>query len=222
MKELHSWNVSLNEVIRIQEKLRSRLILKRTFTEVETVGGGDVAYSKEGHRLYAAVAVLSFPDLETVETATAAGVSSFPYVPGLFGLREGPILIEAFQRLRKRPDAMIFDGQGTAHPRGFGLASHIGLWLNTPSIGCAKTALFGDFVSPGSSRGSHEPIRKDGTEIGAVLRTKENVRPLFVSPGHRIDLLTSIEIVLNACRRFRTPEPLRRAHRAAITLRQHA
>ncbi len=215
MKPLHSWNVSVEEAIQIQEALRDRIILKKTFSRVKTIGGGDVAYSRNGNLLFGAIVVLSFPKMEILDTATDDGKVSFPYIPGLLSFREGPILIKAFQRLRLKPDMMIYDGQGTAHPRGIGLASHMGLWLDVPSIGCAKTPLLREFISPGSSRGSFEWIRREGKKVGAVLRTKDGVKPLFVSPGHQIDLRTSNQLILGSCKGFRFPEPLREAHQLA-------
>ncbi len=206
--------VNVEEAIQIQENLRSRIILKKTFTEVRTIGGGDVAYSKDRDFLFAAIAILSFPKMETVDIATAHGEISFPYISGLLSFREGPILINAFRKLKTKPDVMIYDGQGIAHPRGIGLASHMGLWFDLSSIGCTKTPLLNDFVCPGPSKGSFELIRKEGKEVGAVLRTKEKVKPLFISPGHRIDLMTSIQLILETCQGFRTPEPLRKAHQA--------
>src|SRR5512136_2226474 len=146
MDPLHSWNVSAKEAIRIQEALKDKIILKKGASKVRTIGGGDVAYSKNGNRLFCAIAVLSFPNLEVIDMATAHGKITFPYIPGLLSFREGPILIKTFQRLKIKPDAMIFDGQGIAHPRRMGLASHIGLWLDLPSIGCAKTPLLKEFI----------------------------------------------------------------------------
>ena len=166
MKPLHSWNVSAEEAVQIQKALRKQIILKNTFskvhpvrnssrccpehlerqlgiisTGVKTIGGGDVAYSEDGEHCFGAIAVLSFPDMEILDRATAVGKIPFPYIPGLLSFREAPILIKAFQRLKRKPDVMIYDGQGIAHPRGMGLASHMGLWLDVPSIGCAKTPL---------------------------------------------------------------------------------
>jgi len=222
-KSLHPWNVSIQNAIQIQEALRQRIVLQKTSTEVRTIGGGDVAYSKEGDRLFGAVAVFTFPELEEVDSAQASGKITFPYIPGLFSFREGPILIKAFRKLKIKPDVMIFEGQGIAHPRGFGLASHLGLCLDLPSIGCAKTRLAGPGLCepgfPGPAKGSFELIRREGKEIGAVLRTRNNVRPLFVSPGHRIDLQTSIDLILATCRAYRIPESLRRAHQLATSLR---
>ena len=212
MKPLHSWKVTPEQAIRIQENLRHRIILKKTFSRVRTIGGGDVSYQKEGNFLFGALVVLSFPHMETLDVATTYGRISFPYLPGLLSFREGPILIKTFQKLRIRPDVLLFDGQGIAHPRGVGLATHLGIWFNLPSIGCAKTPLLGESVLPRPLRGSFELIEKDGREMGVVLRTKDRVRPVFVSPGHRIDLPTSIRLVLESCQGFRIPEPLRRAH----------
>jgi deoxyribonuclease V len=220
MTPLHSWEVDVREAIRIQEDLRGRLILEKTFSEVKTIGGADVAYSKERNFSFGAIVVLSFPKMETLEVATAHGEILFPYIPGLLGFREGPILIDAFRKLKIKPDVMIYEGQGIAHPRGFGLASHLGLWLNLPSIGCTKTPLLRDFINPGLSKGSFEVIQKKGMEVGAVLRTKENVKPLFVSPGHRIDLQTTVQLVLQTCRGYRAPEPLRRAHQISRLARE--
>jgi len=189
---------------------------------VKTIGGGDVAYSKNGNLLFGAIVVLSFPDMEILDTATADGKVRFPYISGLLSFREGPVLTKAFRKLRFKPDVMILDGQGIAHPRGMGLASHIGLWLDVPSIGCAKTPLLNEFISPGPSKGSFEWIRREGEKVGAVLRTREKVRPLFVSPGHNIDLWTSIQLVLGSCKGFRSPEPLRKAHHLSREMQHRA
>ncbi len=215
MKPLHPWNVGVQEAIRIQEILRDRVVLKKTFSKVTTVGGGDASYSKKGDLVFGAIVVLSFPEMEVMECATGEGKILFPYLPGLLSFREGPILIEAFQKLRLKPDVMIYDGQGIAHPRGMGLASHMGLWLDLPSIGCAKTPLLDEFVPPGPLKGSFEWIRRGGEKAGAVLRTRDHVKPLFISPGHRIDFSTSNQIVLRSCKGFRFPEPLRKAHQLA-------
>ena len=212
MKSLHRWNVSIEEAICIQEELRNQIVLEKTFAEVKTIGGGDVAYSKSGTLLFSAIVVLSFPEMETLDIATASGEITFPYISSLFSFREAPILIKTFQKLGVKPDIMIYDGQGIAHPRGVGLASHMGLWSDLPSIGCAKTPLLHEYILPGPSRGSFESIRRDGKAVGAVLRTKDRVKALFVSPGYRIDLMTSIQLVLATCQRFRIPEPLRKAH----------
>lgn len=219
MKNLHSWKVDVEEAIQIQETLKDQVILKKTFSEIRTIGGGDVAYSNR-NQLFGGIVVLSFPKMEVMDRAGASGRISFPYIPGLLSFREGPILIKAFQRLKVKPDVMIFEGQGIAHPREFGLASHMGLWLDLPSIGCSKTPLMKSPIYVGALKGDFEYIRKEGKELGAVLRTKEKVKPLFISPGHRIDLLTSIQLILATCQGFRIPEPLRQAHQFSCFMRE--
>jgi deoxyribonuclease V len=214
MSPLHSWKVDVHKAIKIQEDLRDRVVLKKTLSEVKKIGGGDVAYSEDRDLLLGAIVVLSFPGVEILDMSTAYGKIPFPYIPGLLSFREGPILVQIFEKLKVKPDIMVFDGQGIAHPRRFGLASHLGLWFDLPSIGCAKTPLLGESVTPGASKGSFKLIRREGEEIGAVLRTKDNVKPLFISPGHRIDVTTSIQVILESCHGFRFPEPLRRAHQA--------
>ena len=222
MNPPHPWKVTPEQAIRIQENLTHQIILRKTFSRVRTIGGGDVSYPKEGNLLFGAMVVLSFPQMEMLEVATACGKISFPYLPGLLTFREGPILINTFQKLRMRPDILIFDGQGIAHPRGIGLATHLGIWFNLPSIGCAKTPLLGESVTPRPSKGSFEFIQKNGRAVGVVLRTKDRVRPVFVSPGHRIDLPTSIRLILESCQGFRIPEPLRRAHQLSRLLLHRA
>lgn len=212
MKNFHSWNVSVDEAIRIQATLQERVSLKVTFSELKYIGGGDVGYAKDKNLLLGVIVVFSFPEMEMIDFATVHGKIPFPYIPGLLSFREGPILIQTFKLLKVRPDVMIFEGQGIAHPRGFGLASHLGVWLDLPSIGCTKTPLGNDFISPGTSKGSVEWIQKEGKKVGAVLRTREGVKPIFISPGHRMDLPTSIQIILATRPKFRIPEPLRRAH----------
>jgi len=219
MKSLHPWDVSIEEAIQIQERLRGHLILENNFSTLKTVGGADVAYLKEKNLLCGAMVVLSYPEMGLIDEATAIGETSFPYVSGLFSFREGPILIKAFQSLKKKPDLLIFDGHGIAHPRGLGLASHMGLWLDLPSIGCAKTPLLGGYSSLNAMRGSVQWIDFDRKKVGAVLRTKSDVKPVFISPGHRIDLTTSIQIILKTCPKFRIPEPLRKAHQIALGVR---
>lgn len=212
MKPLHSWNVSVEEAIRIQETLKDRVILKGSYSKLETIGGGDVAYSRNKNLLVGAMVVLSFPEMKPIDRAITRGRSSFPYIPGLFSFREGPTLLKAFQRLKVKPDLLILEGHGIAHPRRLGLASHLGLWLNLPTIGCAKTPLLEEFESPEPSKGSFKWVYLGGEKVGAVLRTRQGVKPVYVSPGHLIDLKSSIHIILSTCPRYRIPEPLRQAH----------
>ncbi len=212
VRSLHPWDVSYREAIHIQERLRSNVSLINSTREVNSIAGADVAYSKRGQEGIAAMVVLSYPSLDLLDEASVKGSVPFPYIPGLLSFREAPLLIEVFQRLQRLPDVVLFDGQGIAHPRSFGLASHMGLLLDLPSIGCAKEKLVGDFGDVGSQPGSTTPLMLGGKIIGAVIRTRKGVKPVFVSPGHRIDLETSTELVLKTCIGFRLPEPLRRAH----------
>ncbi len=217
MKELHSWDVDVQRATQIQETLQRQLILKKTFSQIETVGGADVSYS-DGDHLLGMILIFSYPDLKLLDSSSAYGKVPFRYVPGLLAFREGPILIKAFQKLRTKPDVMIFEGQGIAHPRGFGMASHLGLWFNTPSIGCTKTPLVATEITVGGLKGQLQPILREGVEVGAVVRTKTNVKPVFVSPGHKIDLSTSVQIILETCRDVRLPEPLRKADQVSRQL----
>jgi deoxyribonuclease V len=161
---------------------------------------------------YASVVVFELKTMERVEAVTASGKVDFPYIPGLLSFRESPILLKAFAKIKSTPDVILLDAQGIAHPRGIGLASHIGLLLDKPSIGCAKTRLIGDYNEMGEEVGCYSHLKVQDKVVGAVLRTRKNVMPVFVSPGHKIDLDTSINLVLKSCRGYRLPEPVRQAH----------
>jgi deoxyribonuclease V len=176
------------------------------------VAAGDVSYKRPDDTPYAAFLLFTYPDLTLLETATAKGRSSFPYIPGLLTFREAPILLEAFFKLRTRPDLILIDGHGIAHPRSMGIAAHIGLILNLPSIGCAKSRLIGTHAELAPERGKMIPLVDGGRIVGMVLRTRDGVKPVYVSPGHKMDMETSVKIVLTLCRRYRIPEPLRQAH----------
>jgi deoxyribonuclease V len=171
-----------------------------------------VSYDKKDNRFHAAVILMEFPQLTVIEEVTASGLARFPYIPGMLTFREGPILTEAFAKLRNRPDLVIFDGQGVAHPRGFGLAAHMGLLLDIPAIGCAKTRLCGEYAEPRTDITSCSKLTYDGRTIGMVVRTRTGVKPVFVSVGHRISLKCAVEWVLRTCRGYRLPEPTRQAH----------
>jgi deoxyribonuclease V len=186
---------------------------------VQLVAGADLAYRADGRWAWAAVVLVAVPDGRIVESATAAGVPPFPYVPGYLTFREGPLLLAAFRRLQRRPHLVLFDGQGLAHPRRFGLACHLGLLLGLPSIGCAKSLLVGEYEEPGPARGAWTPIRLDGAAVGAALRTRTGVRPIFTSPGYRIGLRGAVRWVL-ACSRFRVPEPIRYAEQLVERLKR--
>jgi deoxyribonuclease V len=219
VRRLNPWNVHYSEALAIQERLRRQIIRRGTPRNVRLVAGADVSYEKRDNRSYAAVVVMSFPEFRIVEEVWAVGVAKFPYIPGLLSFREGPILAKAFEKLKTRPDLVIFDGQGVAHPRGVGLAAHMGLLLDIPSIGCAKTRLCGEHGEVAGASGSRTELRHDGRVVGLVVRTRGNVKPVFVSIGHRISLQSAADWVLKTCRGCRLPEPTRQAHLLVNRLR---
>jgi deoxyribonuclease V len=214
--ELHAWDLEPKQAMAIQTDLRDRLILSWDDREITTVGGVDVGF--EGDQARAAIVVLSYPELTPIEGVTSMTAITFPYIPGLLAFREGPAVLAAWDQLQTEPDLLIFDGQGIAHPRGIGIASHMGLWFERPSIGVAKSRLYGRHLNPG-------PVRGDGAElldehdpthvIGMVLRTRDDVNPVYVSPGHLIDVPHAVEFVLTCCTKYRLPEPTRWADKVA-------
>lgn len=211
----HSWNLAPRAAIAVQQRLRSRVVRWGRPRVVRTVAGTDVGFERGGAIARAAVAVLSFPGLELVDYAVARRPASFPYVPGLLSFREIPALLAALARLRVRPDLMLCDGQGLAHPRRFGIASHLGVICGIPSIGIAKSRLIGEHREPVQRRGAWVPLRDRGETIGAVLRSRAGTRPVFVSIGHRVSLPVAVRYVMACTTRFRLPETTRWAHRLA-------
>jgi len=219
-RPLHRWDLSTEEAVRLQQRLAAKVELKPLPTKIRLVAGADMALSKEEGLFFAAVVVLRYPELEPVEERAARAEARFPYVPGLLSFREAPVVLDAVSKLQSEPDVLICDGQGVAHPRRIGLASHLGLWLRMPTIGCAKSLLVGEHEAPGRKSGSWKPL-KDGREvIGSVLRTRSNVKPVFVSPGHKCDHEGAREVVLGCVDRFRLPEPTRRAHLAVKRVKE--
>ncbi|HOW74760.1 MAG TPA: deoxyribonuclease V [Candidatus Competibacteraceae bacterium] len=212
---LHPWNLSSTEAIALQRELRTQLILDDRLGLVQRVAGVDVGFEAGGTVTRAAVAVLGYPGLELLETAIARRPTTFPYIPGLLSFRELPAVLEALEQLSELPDLLLCDGQGIAHPRRFGIASHLGLLVDIPSIGVAKTRLCGMHEEPLNQRGAWTPLRVEDEVIGAVLRTRPGVKPLYISPGHRISLATAIQYVMACCTRYRLPETTRHAHRLA-------
>jgi deoxyribonuclease V len=215
-QQLHRWDISAKEALALQKQLRPlvRLAGMLTLDQIRTVAGLDVAYvGREGESRQgrAAIVVLSFPELEVIEQVTAITEVTFPYVPGLLSFREAPVLLAAWERLETQPDVLLFDGQGYAHPRRFGLATHLGVYLNIPSIGCATSRLIGSYEEPGPQQSSLSPLTDHGEVIGMVIRSKTGTKPLFVSIGHLIDLTTAVELVLRCLRGYRLPEPTRLA-----------
>ena len=215
----HEWELTPKASVALQRELKVEIRLTPLSGEVKTVTGADVSYNRRSDLFFAGVVLLALPGLEVIETASVSGRVTFPYVPGLLSFREGPILLEAFKKLQQQPNLVIFDGQGVAHPRGIGIAAHLGLFLGVPTVGCAKTRLCGEFDPPGEKRGAESSLTMKGEAVGAVVRTKDRVKPLFVSPGHLIDIKGSVEAVLNCFGGYRLPEPTRQAHLLVNRLR---
>ena len=211
----HSWNVTPEEGIEIQSQLRHQVMLEDQLILLRSVAGIDVGFESDGTITRAAVVVLSFPELIVQEKILARRPTTFPYIPGLLSFREVPAVIDALSKLTGLPDLLLCDGQGIAHPRRFGIASHLGLIMDIPSIGVAKSRLVGQHMPVGEIRSARQPLM-DGEEIiGNVVRTRSNVKPVYVSPGHRVSVETAVEVVLRCTLNYRLPEPIRQAHRLA-------
>jgi len=215
LRDLHRWDLSPKEAMALQRELASAVVRRGDPQRVRRVAGVDISVDRVEKRGTGAVVVLSYPELELVEVAVADAPLAFPYVPGLLSFRETPVLREAFRQVRGPIDLLLVDGQGYAHPRRFGIACHLGLLLDVPAIGCAKSRLLGEHAEPGASAGSRADLVHEGEVIGSVLRTRDGVRPLFVSAGHQIDLRAAESWVLRLCRGYRLPEPTRLADQAA-------
>lgn len=207
-------SVNLDQAARIQASLSSKLVLDWDGRRVDLVAGADFGYDRQENRIGASLVVVRIPEFEVIEAVEAVRESRFPYIPGYLAFREGPAFLDAYQKLKTRPDATLIDGNGIAHPRKMGLASFVGVKLDICTIGCAKQPFY-PFASPPDHKGAFTFFRNtDGEKVGISLRTRAGVKPIFVSPGHRIDFSRAVEIVLR-CSRFRIPEPLREAHRRA-------
>ena len=212
-RALHSWDVTPEEARRIQNGLRRQVVRTDRFGRINTVAGVDIGLKKDIAR--ASVVVLSFPELQVVDSVVTESPVRFPYIPGLLSFREIPPLLTAFTQLQTEPDLVIVDGQGIAHPRRFGLASHLGLILDKPAIGCAKSRLCGQYEEPESEQGSYTYLMDKDEVIGAVVRTRKNVQVVYISIGHRISLDAARTWTLACCRGYRLPETTRYAHNAA-------
>jgi len=221
-QQLHPWNVSQEEAVRIQRELRDRLVMQPPAGfHPRLVAGADVSATKYSPTVYAGFVVIDLESMATVAEATAIVEVTFPYVPGLLSFREIPALIEAWKALAVRPDVLVLDGHGTAHPRGIGIASHAGLVFDLPTIGCAKSILVGHHDPLGEERGAMVPLVYRHEVIGTVLRTRSGVSPVYVSPGDHIDLATAVELILRLTPhgKYRLPETTRRAHKLVNDLR---
>ncbi len=210
------------EALAIQRELQKRVIAQNGFREINTIGGVDLAQIHGGEFLICGIVVYSFPELKEIERYSAIARASFPYIPGLLAFREGPAIIGTAKQIKIKPDLLMIDGQGIAHPRRCGIASHVGVILDIPSIGVAKKRLYGNFKELGEARGDWTELNSpDGGIIGAVLRTKDNTKPVFVSIGHKIDLKTSIKVTLRCTIGFRIPEPTRQADMFVTQLKRN-
>ncbi|MGB7061358.1 MAG: endonuclease V [Candidatus Zixiibacteriota bacterium] len=208
----HSWRVSVDEAKQIQQRLSERVSVQDDFGKIERIAGVGIVFSKKQDEVLVGCVSLSFPELEIRKTAFRKQKVSFPYVPGLFAFSAGPAILSALKKIEK-PDVILFPGRGLAHPRGLGLASHLGVLLDLPTIACSKTPLWRDYPEPSSERGSYLFIeRKDKRLAGAVVRTRDSRKPIFVTQGHKVSIQTAVKIVLQCSPKYRVPEPLRQAH----------
>lgn len=211
----HAWSLTVEEAIAIQEQLRNEIITSDQLGTVQYVAGVDMGFEADGTISRAAVAVLSFPDLQLQESAIARRPTSFPYIPGFLSFREIPAVLDALEKINTMPDLILCDGQGIAHPRRFGIACHLGLLVNMPTIGVAKSLLVGKHESVPDEKGSWQPLWHRNETIGAVLRTRTGTKPLYISSGHRVSLPTAIEYVLRCTPKYRLPETTRIADKLA-------
>ncbi len=217
---LHNWPTTEADALAIQHELAARVDTSTAPPgPIEYVAGCDIAYHLTEPRLFAAVVVLKVSDLSIVEERTVTREVTFPYIPGLLSFREIPALLDTFGELLRTPDAVMLDGQGIAHPRRFGLACHLGLWLGLPCVGCAKSWLAGEYAEPGPTAGDATPLTINGEEVGAVVRSAGGAKPVYVSPGHNIDVTSATALVRATLSGYRHPAPTRAAHMAANRLR---
>ncbi|OHB57318.1 MAG: hypothetical protein A2173_03095 [Planctomycetes bacterium RBG_13_44_8b] len=226
-KQLHNWNINIKKAIELQKSLAGLVCQCRFDKKINTVAGIDCGFTpstgsghwKDKKNIVACIVVLSAESFELIETVYAVKPVRFPYVPSLLSFREAPVCIAAAKKLKTVPDCIIVDGQGLAHPRRLGLACHLGLFLDIPTIGCAKSRLIGDFKMPATPKGSISPLTDKGQIIGSVVRTRNNVKPVFVSVGHKCRLSDAVRIVLDCCVKYRLPEPSRIAHQTVTKLK---
>ena len=213
IRNLHSWALSPNEAVELQKKLSGKVLIQNPPPLIRQVAGADITTYRDSNKAHAGIIVMNFPELEIIESVNAEVLLTYPYIPGLLSFRESPALLAAFAKLKNKPDLIMIDGQGLSHPRRFGLACHIGLLLNRPTIGCAKSRLTGSHDEPGPDQGkTADLLDHHGHLIGSVVRTKNRVSPLYISVGYMITLESAIHYTLACCRGYRIPEPTRQAH----------
>lgn len=214
-RPLHRWDLSITEARALQESLRHSVSLADAVGTVRHIAGVDCGFEESGRITRAAICLCRWPELDVVESVVARTETGFPYVPGLLSFREMPAILEAFDNLTLHPDLLLCDGQGIAHPRRLGIASHLGVWLGIPSIGVGKSRLVGEAAEPARERGARTPLSHQGERLGWLLRSRTGVRPLYVSPGHGISIDTAADWVLRTAVRYRLPEPVHAADRLA-------
>lgn len=218
---LTSWNLTPKEAVAAQKEWRSLVRIQPLQREVKTIAGADISYNRFSDVIYSGIVVLSLPDLQVVETASVRSTAKFPYVPGLLSFRETPSFLECWEKLTTKPDVLMLDGQGLAHPRRFGIACHIGLILDLPTLGCAKSILVGKHEELALEAGSQSPLIDNGEIVGAALRTKKKVAPVYISVGHLMDLNSAVDLALKSVTKYRQPEPTRQAHLLVNQLRRN-
>ncbi len=221
-EKLHEWPQNVSEAVRIQQVLKPRIKIDSTFDKVELVAAVDTAYNDKINRLYAAAVTMNINTMTDVERAVAEMDAVFEYIPAALSFREGPVILKALSRLQIQPDLVIFAGHGIAHPRSFGMASHLGLLLNIPSIGCARKLLSGEFQMPDEEKGSYSQLYVANIHCGYAYRTKNRVKPMFISPGHMCSIDDALDIVKKCLTEYRMPEPMRLAHLFASKYKQSA
>jgi deoxyribonuclease V len=212
IKKLHEWDLSYAQARELQITLAGQVRLTAIKKNPEIIAGLDCAFSKDEKSIFAVVVVMKLPCFEIIETVSVKNKVKFPYIPGLLSFREAPVCLEAIEKLKNTPDCFIIDGQGLAHPRRLGIACHIGLLIDKPTIGCAKSRLIGEYEQPTKQRGGISPLVDDDEIIGSVVRTRKSVKPVFVSVGHKCTLDDAVKIVLDCSPKYRLPEPSRLAH----------
>lgn len=212
---LHDWDLRPKAAIALQKQLADRLIsdVPIALNQINKVAGVDVSVRRG--RACACIVVMTFPELDIIESVAAVSETAYPYIPGLLAFREGPALVNAFRKLESEPDVFVFDGMGQLHPRRMGIAAHLGLWLGRPTVGCGKRHLIGEYQLPGPQKGSVCDVRVHGEIRGAILRTRTNVKPVYVSVGHLADLETAVQLILACAPKYRLPRPIRQAHLGA-------
>ncbi len=217
--ELHGWDLSPREAIALQKTLVAEVRIEPLPNRIKVIGASDISYSRHSDVLIAVILSFRWPSLDLIESAHHVCKTAFPYVPGLLAFREVPPLIEAYRKMRQKPDILLCDGQGIAHPRKFGLAAHLGLCLGIPTVGCAKSRLCGEHESLTLRKGFSKPLLLNGEQVGLVFCSRDGVKPIYLSPGHLADIASSKRLVSRCLRRFRIPEPLRLAHIEANRVR---